>query len=65
MEFPFGKIFRPLILSKIVTSFLDDVFMQSQSTHEMSNTLEKYHQTLLEENMKAAPDKSQFFFSHV
>ena len=27
----------------------------------MFNALDKYHQILLKENMKAAPDKSQFF----
>ena len=50
-----SEVFRPLILSKNVITYLDDVFMQSQTKNEMFNVLEKYHQILLKENMKAAP----------
>ena len=39
--------------------------MQSKTKHEMFNVFEKYHQVLLKENMKAAPDKSQFFLTRV
>ena len=39
--------------------------MQSQAKDEMFILLEKYHQILLHENMKAAPDKSQFFLTRV
>ena len=47
-----------IFLSKNVITYLDDVFMQSQTKkNEMFNVLEKYHQILLRENMKAAPDK--------
>ena len=56
-----SKIFRPLILNENAISYLDDVFMQSQTKDEMFTVLEKYHQILLQENMKAAPDKSHFF----
>ena len=52
-----SKFFRPLIFSKKAILYLDDVFMQSQSNDEMSILLEKYHQILQNENMKAAPDK--------
>ena len=31
----------------------------------MFTVLEKYHQILLQENMKAAPDKSHFFLTRV
>ena len=31
----------------------------------MFKVLEKYHQILLKENMKAAPDKSHFFLTRV
>ena len=53
-----SKIFRPLILKKNAITYLDDVFMQSQTKEEMFNVLEKYHQILQNENLKAAPDKS-------
>ena len=37
--------------------------MQSQTKDEMFTALEKYHQILLPENMKAAPYKSNFFLT--
>ena len=55
-----SKIFRPLILNKNAITYLDDVFMQSQTKVQMFIVLEKYHQILQNENMKAAPDKSLF-----
>ena len=39
--------------------------MQSQTKNEMFNVLEKYHQILLKENIKAGPDKSHFFLTRV
>ena len=39
--------------------------MQSQTKDEIFNVLEKHHQILLHENMKAAPDKSHFFLTRV
>ena len=62
-----SKIFRPLILNKNAVTYLDEVFMQSQTKtkDEMFIVLGKYHQTLLQENMKAAPDKSNFFLTQV
>ena len=39
--------------------------MQSQTKDEKFTFLEKYHQILLQENMKAAPDKSHFFLTPV
>ena len=56
-----SKIFRPLILKKNAITYLDDVFMESQTKDEMFAVLEKYHQILQKINMKAAPDKSLFF----
>ena len=56
-----SKIFRPLILKKNAITFLDNVFMQSQTKDEIIIILEQYHQILKNENMKAAPDKSHFF----
>ena len=46
-------------------TYLDDVFMQSQTKDEILIVLEKYHQILLQENMKAAPDNSHFFLTRV
>ena len=60
-----SKIFRPLILKKNAITYLDDVFMQSQTKEEMFNVLEQYHQILQNENLKAAPDKSHFFLTRV
>ena len=39
--------------------------MQSQTKDKMFIVLEKYHQLLQNENMKAAPDKSHFFLTRV
>ena len=60
-----SKIFRPLILKKNTITYLDDVFMQSHTKDEMFAVREQYHQILKNENMKAAPDKSQFFLTRV
>ena len=60
-----SKIFRPLILKKNAITYLDDVFMQSQTKDEMFMILEQFHQILKKENMKAAPDKSHFFLTRV
>ena len=60
-----SKNFRTLLLKKNAITFLDDVFMQSQTKDEIIAVLEKYHQLLQNENMKAAPDKSHFFLTRV
>ena len=60
-----SKIFRPLILKKNAITYLDDVFMQSQTKEEMFNVLEHYHKILQNKNLKAAPDKSHFFLTRV
>ena len=39
--------------------------MQPQTKNEMFVVLDKYHQILLKENMKAAPDKLHFFLTCV
>ena len=58
-----SETFRPLILEKKAITYLDDVFMQSETKDEMFTVLEKYHQILKNKNMKAAPDKSHFFLT--
>ena len=60
-----SKVFRPLIHKKNAITYLDDVFMQSQTKEETFTVLKQYHQILKNENMKAAPDKSHFFFTRV
>ena len=62
---PLSKIFRPLILNKNASTFLDDNFMQSPTKEEIFTVLEQYHQTLKNENTKTAPDKLQFFITRV
>ena len=56
-----SKHFRPLILKKLEITYLDDVFMQSQTKDEMFIILEQYHQILKNENMKAAQTNQIFF----
>ena len=50
-----SKIFRPLILKKNAITYLDDVFMQSQTKDEMFNVLEKYHQILQKRKSEGRP----------
>ena len=60
-----SKIFRPLILKKNAITYLDDVFMQSQTKDEIFTVLEQYHKILQNKYLKAAPDKSHFFITRV
>ena len=51
-------------------TYLDDVFIQSQEKlnvqkQDMLKVVDKTHQVLLKKNMKADPDKSQFFLTLV
>ena len=59
------KNIRPLIFSENVITYIDDFFIRSQTKEEIFKFLDKYHQILLQENMKAAPDKSHFFLTPV
>ena len=45
-----SEIFRPLTLKKIVITYLDDVFMQSQTKDELFTVLEQYHKILQNKN---------------
>ena len=60
-----SKIFRPLILKKNAITYLDDVFMQSQTKDKKFTVLEQYHQILQNKNLKTTPDKSHFFLTRV
>ena len=55
-----SKVFRPLVLKNYAITYLDDIFMQSQTKNETFIFLEQYHQILKNKNMKATPDKSHF-----
>ena len=58
-----SKTFIPFKLKKNSITYLDDVFMQSQTKDEMFAVLEKNHQLLQNENMKAAPRQITFFLN--
>ena len=60
-----SKIFRPLTLKKHAITYLDDVFMQSQTKDEMFTVSEQNHKILQNENLEAAPGKSHFFLTRV
>ena len=60
-----SKSLRPLILKKNAITYLDDVFMRSQTKDEVFTVLEQYHKILQNKNLKAAPDKSHFFLTRV
>ena len=60
-----SKIFKSLTLIKNIITYSNDVFIQPQTEENFFKVLEKYHQTLIKENMKAAPDKSHIFLNRV
>ena len=60
-----SKIFRPPILKKNASTYLDDVFMQSQTKDERFAILQKYHQILQNENMKQPQINQNFFLTRV
>ena len=53
------------MLCKIVVTYFEDVFMQSQTKNEMYMFVDKNHQKLLKEKMKTASDRSHFFLPRV
>ena len=58
-----SKMFRPLILRKNAITYLDDVFVQSQTKDEKFTVLEKYHQTLQKEKHESSPRQITFFLN--
>ena len=50
----------PLIRKGTVITYVDDIFIQTNSYEQMFETLIEYHKLLLKENLKAAPDKTYF-----
>ena len=55
----------PLITKGTVITYVDDIFIQTNSYEQMYETLIEYHKILLKENLKAAPDKTYFFLEKV
>ena len=50
----------PLIRKGTVITYVDDIFIQTNSYEQMYETLIEYHKILLKENLEAAPDKTFF-----
>ena len=55
----------PLIRKGTVITYVDDIFIQTNSYEQMFETLIEYHKVLLKENLKAAPDKTYFMLKKV
>ena len=51
---------NPLIKKGTVITYVDDIFIQTNSYQQMCETLIEHHKMLLKENLKAAPDKTYF-----
>ena len=49
-----------LIRKGTAITYVDDIFIQTNSYPQMYETLIEYHKTFLKENIKAAPDKTYF-----
>ena len=54
-----------LIRNGTVITYVDDIFVQTNSHEQMFETLIEYHKILLKENLKAAPDKTYFMLKKV
>ena len=55
----------PLIRKGTVITYVDDIFIRTNSYEQMFETLIEYHKILLKENLKAAPDKTYFMLKKV
>ena len=55
----------PLIRKGTVITYVDDIFIQTNSYEQMFETLIEYHKILLKENLKAEPDKTYFMLKKV
>ena len=55
----------PLIRKGTVITYVDDIFIQTNSYPQMYETLIEYHKILLKENLKAAPDNTYFMLKKV
>ena len=50
----------PLIRKGTVITYVEGIFIQTNSYEQMYETLIEYNKILLKENLKAAPDKTYF-----
>ena len=57
--------FDPLIKKNQAITYIDDTVMQSQNKNEMFTIINEYHTLLRKAGLKAAPDKTFFFFKKV
>ena len=55
----------PLIRKGTVITYVDDIFIQTNSYPQMYETLREYHKILLKENLKAAPDNTYLMLKKV
>ena len=55
----------PLIRKGTVITYVDDMFIQTNSYEQMYETLIEYHKVILKEKLKAAPDKTYFMLKKV
>ena len=55
----------PLIRKGTVITYVDDIFIQTNSYEQMYETLIEYHKVLLKKKLKAAPDKTYFMLKKV
>ena len=55
----------PLIRKGTVITYVDDIFIKTNSYEQMYETLIEYHKILLKENLKAAPYKTYFMLKKV
>ena len=54
-----------LIRKGTVITYVDDISIQTNSYEQMYETLQDYHKIILQENLKAAPDKTYFILKKV
>ena len=55
-----AQFLYPLIRKGTVITYVDDIFIQTNSYPQMYETLIEYHKILLKENLEPAPDKTYF-----
>ena len=59
-SFLMSSIFKPLIRKNKIITYLDDVFIQDNTTDTTLKTLDHYHEILKIENFKTTTEKSFF-----
>ena len=54
----------PLVQKGTLLTYVEDIFIQTNTYNETYNTLEEYHKILLKENLKTATDKTYFILKN-